>query len=96
MVSEEEPSVAERLALARRYLGTGGGDAYVTDNPDPGRENMAFLEPHGRFESLDALLAAPDGWHHEYHTDRNFVHDGTYRSLAGEKWVGRRSLEFSG
>lgn len=57
---------------------------------------VELLEPHGRFESLDALLAAPDGWHHEYHTDRNLVHDGTYRSLAGEKWVGRRSLEFSG
>ena len=42
VVSEEEPSAAERLALARRYLGTAGGDAYVTDNPDPGRENMAF------------------------------------------------------
>ena len=42
VVSEEEPSAAERLALARRYLGTAGGDAYVTDNPDPGQENMAF------------------------------------------------------
>jgi hypothetical protein len=42
VVSEEEPSAAERLALARRYLATAGGDAYVTDNPDPGRENMAF------------------------------------------------------
>ena len=42
VVSEEEPSAAERLALARRYLGTAGGAAYVTDNPDPGRENMAF------------------------------------------------------
>jgi hypothetical protein len=42
VVSEEGPSAAERLALARRYLGTAGGDAYVTDNPDPGRENMAF------------------------------------------------------
>ena len=42
VVSEEDPSAAERLALARRYLGTAGGDAYVTDNPDPGQENMAF------------------------------------------------------
>ena len=42
VVSEEKPSAAGRLALARRYLGTAGGDAYVTDNPDPGRENMAF------------------------------------------------------
>jgi hypothetical protein len=55
-----------------------------------------LLEPHGRDESFDALLAAPDGWHHEYRTDRNLVHDGPYRSLAGEEWVGRRSLESSG
>ena len=57
---------------------------------------VELLEPHGRFESPDALLAAPDGWHHECNTDRNLVHDGTYGSLAGEEWVGRRSLEFSG
>jgi len=42
VVSEEEPDPAERLALARRYLGTAGGDRYVTDNPDPRRENVAF------------------------------------------------------
>ena len=28
--------------MARRYLGAVGGDRYVTDNPDPGRENVAF------------------------------------------------------
>jgi len=28
---------------------------------------VELLEPRGRFESLDALPAAPYGWHHEYH-----------------------------
>ena len=42
VVSEEELDPAERLAMARRYLGTTGGDRYVTDNPDPGRKNVAF------------------------------------------------------
>ena len=42
VVSEEEPDPAERLALARRYLGTAGGDRYITANPDPERENVAF------------------------------------------------------
>jgi hypothetical protein len=40
-----------------------------------------LLEPHGRDESLDALLAAPDGWHHEYRTDRNLVHELTVTSF---------------
>jgi len=42
VVSEEEPDPAERLAMARRYLGAAGGDRYVADNPDPGREIVAF------------------------------------------------------
>jgi PPOX class probable F420-dependent enzyme len=42
VVSEEELDPAERLAMARRYLGTTGGDRYVTDNPDPERKNVAF------------------------------------------------------
>jgi len=42
VVCEEEPDPAERLALARRYLGTTGGDQYIARNPDPGRENVAF------------------------------------------------------
>jgi PPOX class probable F420-dependent enzyme len=60
VVSEEEPSAAERLALARRYLGTAGGDAYVTDNPDPGRENMAFrMRPeHWLSQDQGTALAA--------------------------------------
>ena len=42
VVGEEELDPAERLAMAVRYLGTAGGDRYVADNPDPGRENVAF------------------------------------------------------
>jgi PPOX class probable F420-dependent enzyme len=42
VVSEEELDPAERLAMARRYLGAAGGDRYVADNPDPGRNNVAF------------------------------------------------------
>ena len=42
MVSEEGLDPAERLAMARRYLGSADGDRYVTDNPDPERENVAF------------------------------------------------------
>ena len=38
VVREEELDPAERLAMARRYLGSAGGDRYVADNPDPGRE----------------------------------------------------------
>ena len=42
VVSEEELDPAERLAMARRYLGSADGDRYVTDNPDPERENVAL------------------------------------------------------
>jgi nitroimidazol reductase NimA-like FMN-containing flavoprotein (pyridoxamine 5'-phosphate oxidase superfamily) len=42
VVREEELDPAERLAMARRYLGSAGGDRYVTDNPDPEHENVAF------------------------------------------------------
>jgi Pyridoxamine 5'-phosphate oxidase len=43
VVGAEELDPAERLAMARRYLGAaGGGDRYVAENPDPGRENVAF------------------------------------------------------
>jgi PPOX class probable F420-dependent enzyme len=42
VVSEEELDPAERLAMARRYLGPAGGDRYVTDNPDPEHENVVF------------------------------------------------------
>ena len=40
--SQDELDPAERLAMARRYLGPAGGDRYLADNPDPGRENVAF------------------------------------------------------
>ena len=42
VVGEEELEPAERLAMARRYLGSAGGDRYIADNPDPERENVAF------------------------------------------------------
>lgn len=42
MVSEEELDPAERLAMARRYLGAAGGDRYIIDNPDLEWENVAF------------------------------------------------------
>jgi PPOX class probable F420-dependent enzyme len=42
VVAEEDLDPAERLAMARRYLGPAGGDRYVTANPDPGQENMVF------------------------------------------------------
>jgi hypothetical protein len=42
LIAEEEPGPGERLAMARRYLGAAGGDRYLADNPDPGRENVAF------------------------------------------------------
>ena len=42
VVSEEELDPSERLAMARRYLGAAGGNRYVADNPDPGRENVAL------------------------------------------------------
>jgi PPOX class probable F420-dependent enzyme len=53
LVSEEEPDAAERLALARRYLGSAGGDQYVADHPDPGRENVAFRMRPERWLSQD-------------------------------------------
>ena len=42
VVSEEELDPVERLAVARRYLGSAGGDRYVAGRPDPERENVAF------------------------------------------------------
>lgn len=49
VVAEEELDPAERLAMARRYLGAAGGDRYVAGNPDPGRENVAFrMRPEHR------------------------------------------------
>jgi hypothetical protein len=42
VLREDKLDPAERLAMACRYLGSAGGNRYVTDNPDPGRENVAF------------------------------------------------------
>jgi hypothetical protein len=53
VVSEEEPDPAERLAMARRYLGTAGGDRYIAENPDPGHENVAFRMRPQRWLSQD-------------------------------------------
>jgi len=53
VVSEEELDPAERLAMARRYLGAAGGDRYVADNPDPGRGNVAFRMRPERWLSQD-------------------------------------------
>jgi nitroimidazol reductase NimA-like FMN-containing flavoprotein (pyridoxamine 5'-phosphate oxidase superfamily) len=38
----EDLDPAERLAMARRYLGATGGDHYVASNPDPAGENVMF------------------------------------------------------
>jgi PPOX class probable F420-dependent enzyme len=42
VLAEEELEPAERLAMARRYLGAAGGDRYVAANPDPEHKNVAF------------------------------------------------------
>ena len=49
-VTAEELDLAERLAMARRYLGTEGGDRYVASNPDPEHENVMFrMQPEHWF-----------------------------------------------
>ena len=53
VVAEDELDPAERLAMARRYLGAAGGDRYVAGNPDPGRENVAFRMRPERWLSQD-------------------------------------------
>ena len=53
VLREEELDPAERLAMACRYLGSAGGIQYVTDNPDPGRENVAFRMRPERWLSQD-------------------------------------------
>ena len=61
VVSEEELDPAERLAMARRYLGPAGGDRYVTDNPDPGSENVAFRMRPERWLSQDQGKGRAEG-----------------------------------
>lgn len=52
-VAAEEVSPAERLAIARRYLGTEGGEQYVTSNPDPDGEMMVFRMSPERWVGVD-------------------------------------------
>ena len=42
VVSEGKLDPVERLAVARRYLGSAGGDRYVAGSPDPEHQNVAF------------------------------------------------------
>jgi PPOX class probable F420-dependent enzyme len=53
LVAEEELDEAERLAMARRYLGAAGGDRYVAGNPDPQHKNVAFRMRPERWLSQD-------------------------------------------
>jgi nitroimidazol reductase NimA-like FMN-containing flavoprotein (pyridoxamine 5'-phosphate oxidase superfamily) len=52
-VVAEEVDAAERLAMARRYLGTEGGDQYIASNPDPDGEMMVFRMSPERWSALD-------------------------------------------
>jgi hypothetical protein len=61
VVSEEELDPAERLAMARRYLGEVGGDRYIADNPDPRRENVAFRMRPEHWLSQDQGKGQPKG-----------------------------------
>jgi hypothetical protein len=45
--------VSPRLAMARRYLGTEGGDWYVVSNPDPDHENVIFRMTPEHWVSVD-------------------------------------------
>jgi hypothetical protein len=49
----EELDPGERLAMARRYLGTEGGDQYVASNPDPDREMVMLRMRPERWVSVD-------------------------------------------
>jgi nitroimidazol reductase NimA-like FMN-containing flavoprotein (pyridoxamine 5'-phosphate oxidase superfamily) len=49
----EELDPAERLAMARRYLGAELGEQYVTSNPDPGRESVIFRMTPEHWVSVD-------------------------------------------
>jgi hypothetical protein len=49
----EDLDPAERLAMARRYLGAEGGDQYVASNPDPAGENMMIRMRPEHWLSVD-------------------------------------------
>ena len=55
----EEVDPAERLAMARRYLGTEGGDQYVASVPDPDGENIVIRISPQRWLSAD--YSQPEG-----------------------------------
>jgi len=50
-ITELDP--ADRLAMARRYLGPEGGDRYVAGNPDPAGENMMVRMAPEHWLSVD-------------------------------------------
>jgi PPOX class probable F420-dependent enzyme len=52
-VEIEELDPAERLAMARRYLGPEGGEQYVTSNPDPSGENVMIRMRPEHWLSID-------------------------------------------
>jgi nitroimidazol reductase NimA-like FMN-containing flavoprotein (pyridoxamine 5'-phosphate oxidase superfamily) len=49
----EDLDPAERLAMARRYLGAQGGDQYVAGNPDPAGENIMIRMRPEHWLSVD-------------------------------------------
>ena len=49
----EELDLAERLAMARRYLGPEGGDRYVASNPDSAGENVMIIMTPEHWLSVD-------------------------------------------
>jgi nitroimidazol reductase NimA-like FMN-containing flavoprotein (pyridoxamine 5'-phosphate oxidase superfamily) len=49
----EETDPAERLAMARRYLGEQGGDAYLAANPDPDGQMIAIRMTPRAWRSVD-------------------------------------------
>jgi nitroimidazol reductase NimA-like FMN-containing flavoprotein (pyridoxamine 5'-phosphate oxidase superfamily) len=49
----EELDLDERLAMARRYLGTDGGDRYVASNPDATGENVMIRMTPEHWLSVD-------------------------------------------
>jgi PPOX class probable F420-dependent enzyme len=63
VVGEDELDTAERLAMARRYLGTAGGDRYVAENPDPGHENIAFRMRPQHWLGQDQVTLSRDAHH---------------------------------
>ena len=48
-----ECDAAERLAMARRYLGAEGGEIYTQSNPDPEGINVVFRMRPERWVSAD-------------------------------------------